>query len=323
MPATAVLMPTTSPAPFTSAPPELPGLSAASVWMTLSMIRLWRPTRAGSDRPSADTTPAVTDPANPCGLPIATTSWPTRSRSASPSVAGVRSRASARRTARSDSSSRPTISKLSSRPSTNEARPPAPRPATTCAFDSRKPSGVRTTALPPPEGMRPPRARRGTRRVETDGASRPDTVVTTRGDASSAWLSVGRSSTAGATALRLRGLGRGQPDRHLPLLGAAHQGELDLVGLGVERCVDVIQALGRRAAGRHDQVAALDARGGGGAAVLDTADQQAVDVGQADRPAQPAGHVGRRDGEAQVRAAGRVAAAECVDAALERLVGGQ
>src|SRR5918999_3645162 len=38
-PATAVLMPTTQPRPSTRAPPELPGLRAASVWMTLSTIR--------------------------------------------------------------------------------------------------------------------------------------------------------------------------------------------------------------------------------------------------------------------------------------------
>ena len=44
------------------------------------MMRTRRPARAGSDRPSADTTPAVTEPAKPCGLPIATTSWPTRER---------------------------------------------------------------------------------------------------------------------------------------------------------------------------------------------------------------------------------------------------
>ena len=31
-PASAVLMPTTSPAAFTSGPPEFPGLIAASVW---------------------------------------------------------------------------------------------------------------------------------------------------------------------------------------------------------------------------------------------------------------------------------------------------
>ena len=42
-PATAVLMPTTRPRPSASAPPELPGLSAASVWITLSITRTPRP----------------------------------------------------------------------------------------------------------------------------------------------------------------------------------------------------------------------------------------------------------------------------------------
>ncbi len=72
----AVLMPTTSPREETSGPPELPGLSAASVWITSSISR---PVAARSDRPSADTTPAVTVDSKPSGLPIATTSWPRRS----------------------------------------------------------------------------------------------------------------------------------------------------------------------------------------------------------------------------------------------------
>jgi hypothetical protein len=55
--------------------------------MTLSMIRTRRPSRAGSDRPSPDTTPAVTEPASPIGLPTATTSCPIRRVSASPSGA--------------------------------------------------------------------------------------------------------------------------------------------------------------------------------------------------------------------------------------------
>ena len=75
-PATAVLIPTTQPRPSASAPPELPGLSAASVWITFSTIRPAVRERTGSERPSAETTPAVTDPAKPCGLPMATTSWP-------------------------------------------------------------------------------------------------------------------------------------------------------------------------------------------------------------------------------------------------------
>ena len=45
---TAVLMPTTSPCEETSGPPELPGLSAASVWITSSISR---PERARSERP--------------------------------------------------------------------------------------------------------------------------------------------------------------------------------------------------------------------------------------------------------------------------------
>ena len=63
MPATAVFTPTTQPRPSTSAPPEFPGLSAASVWMTFSTTPARRPPRVGSERPSALTTPAVTEPA--------------------------------------------------------------------------------------------------------------------------------------------------------------------------------------------------------------------------------------------------------------------
>ena len=75
MPASAVLIPTTREALSTSAPPELPGFSAASVWITSSTIRRGPPRApTGSERPSPLTTPAVTELANPCGLPIATTS---------------------------------------------------------------------------------------------------------------------------------------------------------------------------------------------------------------------------------------------------------
>ena len=53
----AVLMPITFACVSTSGPPEFPGLSAASVWMTFSMTR---PSLARSDLPSALTTPVVT-----------------------------------------------------------------------------------------------------------------------------------------------------------------------------------------------------------------------------------------------------------------------
>ena len=64
----AVLTPITSPRELTSGPPELPGFSAASVWM---MSSISRPDRERSDRPSALTTPAVTVAGKPNGLPIA------------------------------------------------------------------------------------------------------------------------------------------------------------------------------------------------------------------------------------------------------------
>ena len=50
IPATAVLIPTTSALALASAPPELPGLSAASVWMTSSITRTARPERTGRRR---------------------------------------------------------------------------------------------------------------------------------------------------------------------------------------------------------------------------------------------------------------------------------
>src|SRR6266511_1163635 len=47
MPATAVFTPTTRPDPSASAPPEFPGFSAASVWITLSTTRWFLPDREG------------------------------------------------------------------------------------------------------------------------------------------------------------------------------------------------------------------------------------------------------------------------------------
>src|ERR1700683_5355758 len=70
-PATAVLMPTTRARESARAPPELPGLREASVWITSSISRTAAPLLVGSDRPSALTTPAVPEPARPSGLPPA------------------------------------------------------------------------------------------------------------------------------------------------------------------------------------------------------------------------------------------------------------
>src|SRR6478735_1964104 len=150
-PATAVLMPTTRALASASAPPELPGLSAASVWMTSSITR----PRAGSDRPSALTTPAVTDPASPSGLPTATTSWPTLSVSASTTRNGA------------------------DVPSANSAVPVVALP-TTWALVSRNPSPVKTTPEPrlSPRLYPPPCPPRGTRRLATLDVSRSATPET-------------------------------------------------------------------------------------------------------------------------------------------------
>src|SRR2546425_2700514 len=83
---TAVLTPTTRPRASTSGPPEFPGFSAASVWITSSISR---PPTERNERPSALTTPAVTVLWKPSGLPIAITSCPTRSAAESPNSATV------------------------------------------------------------------------------------------------------------------------------------------------------------------------------------------------------------------------------------------
>ena len=122
-PATAVLMPTTRPRPSTSAPPELPGLSAASVWITSSMTRV-APPGAGGQRAAERGDHAGGDGAGEAvrvadrhhELADAQRGWRRPARPA-------RGRAdSARSTARSDSGSAPTIRASSSLPSTNEAR---------------------------------------------------------------------------------------------------------------------------------------------------------------------------------------------------------
>src|SRR6185312_10510661 len=75
----AVLIPTRLPPTSTSAPPELPGLMAASVWMKFSKVLMPRPVR-----PSAETMPPVTVWPTPKGLPMASTTSPTLSASEEP-----------------------------------------------------------------------------------------------------------------------------------------------------------------------------------------------------------------------------------------------
>ena len=79
-PAIALLRPTSLPLASTSAPPELPKLMAASVWMKFSNV-----VTPSWPRPVALTMPWVTVWPSPSGLPIASTGSPTRSRSERPS----------------------------------------------------------------------------------------------------------------------------------------------------------------------------------------------------------------------------------------------
>ena len=68
------LIPITLPEASISGPPELPGLIAASVWITLEIEK---PLGAWIWRCSAETMPLVTVRSRPNGLPIATTGSPT------------------------------------------------------------------------------------------------------------------------------------------------------------------------------------------------------------------------------------------------------
>jgi hypothetical protein len=107
--AIAVLMPMTSPAPLTSAPPELPGLIAASVCRaSITVASSWVEPVATA-RSVALMMPSVTVFDRPSGAPMATATSPTWTSSESANVAGLRSSApSSRTTARSDAASVPT-----------------------------------------------------------------------------------------------------------------------------------------------------------------------------------------------------------------------
>ena len=109
--APAVGTPTRSPEQFTSAPPLLPGLIAASV-CSADTSSAERSSSAGTStvRSIALTMPDVTVPDSPSGAPIATTGWPTCTESEEPSPMTFRlSDCATLSTARSVSTSRPTI----------------------------------------------------------------------------------------------------------------------------------------------------------------------------------------------------------------------
>ena len=83
------LTPITWPAALNSGPPELPGLIAASVWMTSSIEK---PLGEEISRCSALTTPVVSVRSRPNGLPIAYAGSPTSTLLESASVSGLRLR---------------------------------------------------------------------------------------------------------------------------------------------------------------------------------------------------------------------------------------
>ena len=122
--AIAEFTPTSSPAMFTSAPPELPGLIAASVWMaSCTVFWLLASPLAATGRLSALTMPVVTVPSSPSGDPMATTGWPTRRSAEEPSVMGVRPVTFwARTTAMSLAGSEPTTVNDAVRPSAKVTR---------------------------------------------------------------------------------------------------------------------------------------------------------------------------------------------------------
>jgi hypothetical protein len=143
----AVLMPRMRPAASTSAPPELPGLMAASVWMRSTSAT---PCAGVTVRPSALTMPEVTLPSSPNGEPIATTGSPTAGvASASAQTGTGRSLASTRSTARSEAASTPTTS-ASRRSPSGSVTTTCAAPSTTCALVTSTPSDRRTTPEPEP-----------------------------------------------------------------------------------------------------------------------------------------------------------------------------
>ena len=102
--AASVGMPITCPEALTSAPPRLPGLIAAVVWIAPGRVVAAEPWAAGSvtARPVAEMMPSVTLPDRPSGLPTASTTSPAWALAESPNRAGCRPEGSPTRiTARS------------------------------------------------------------------------------------------------------------------------------------------------------------------------------------------------------------------------------
>src|SRR5437762_5430013 len=173
------LMPTTAPDASSSAPPELPGDMAASVWIRLATFGEPWPD-AGIWRLSPDTTPVVTVLEKPSGLPIATTAAPCRGSCCWKAAAGRLDRSvitTARSLTPSVAVTVPATWLPSDRPTWTARLSP-----TTCAFVTMTPPVRYTTPLPRPVAVT---------MVTTDGSTR-----STRS---------GRAAGAGARAEALAG----------------------------------------------------------------------------------------------------------------------
>src|SRR5262245_18660918 len=162
--AMAVLMPTTSPWVLTRAPPELPGLIAASVWMAsmttaceapeLPPNGLWSSAPSVTERPRALTMPDETEPSRPSGLPMASTVSPTCRLPLLPNLAGLSPDTFlAWMTARSVAGSRPRMSASAGVPSEKVTfrEPPSATDATTWLLVRIWPSALMMMPEPLPE----------------------------------------------------------------------------------------------------------------------------------------------------------------------------
>ena len=146
----AVLMPTSLPSVVTSAPPELPGLIAASVWMKKPKSLM--PVRV---RARPETMPLVTVWPTPNGLPIASTRSPTSrsSESRNGSVGSVAPLVSMRSSARSICSSWAISLAANSRPSLSTTRISS-APSMTWLLVTTRPSASTMTPEPSAFWMR-------------------------------------------------------------------------------------------------------------------------------------------------------------------------
>ena len=142
---TAVLIPISTPSIFSSGPPLLPGLMAASV-CTRSVNA---PSLLRMVRPRAETTPVVTVWLNPKGLPMAMTVSPGMISPESPSfTAGSFAAPLICSTARSKSGSAPFTVAVNSLPSSRCTMTSSP-PAITCALVSTRPLSPSTITPEP------------------------------------------------------------------------------------------------------------------------------------------------------------------------------